>query len=133
MAEARDKADGPVGLLLSDDLLFTSRILGTARALGLTLQSARTGEALLALARERRPACVLVDLGSSGLVIADWMRRLCEACAPMTYVVAYGAHVDTAGLRAAREAGCNLVLPRGKFVEELPRELAGWMAAVSRE
>ena len=32
-----------------------------------------------------------------------------------------------AGLRAAREAGCDLVLPRSKFVEELPRALPGWL------
>ena len=31
-----------VGLLLSDDLIFTSRIIGTARALGLEVRQART-------------------------------------------------------------------------------------------
>jgi hypothetical protein len=41
-------------------------------------------------------------------------------------VVAYGSHVDTATLRAAREAGCDPVLPRSKFVEELPSALPHW-------
>ena len=47
----------------------------------------------------------------------------------MPRMVAYGSHVDAAVLRAAREAGCDPVLPRSKFVEELPRALPEWMRA----
>jgi hypothetical protein len=42
-------------------------------------------------------------------------------------VVAYGSHVDTERLRAARSAGCDPVLPRSKFVEELPKALPQWL------
>ena len=38
-------------------------------------------------------------------------------------------HVDAAGLRAAREAGCDPVLPRSQFVEALPLRLAEWVTA----
>ncbi len=38
------------GLLLSDDLMFASRIAGTARALGLEVPQARTADALIELA-----------------------------------------------------------------------------------
>lgn len=119
----------PAGLLLSDDLIFASRITGTAAALGLSVQAARTPEALLELARRQAPRCVLLDLANPGLVLPDLLRGLRESCTPMPYVVAYGSHVDAAGLRAAREAGCDLVLPRSKFVEELPRALPGWLGA----
>ena len=34
-------------------------------------------------------------------------------------IIGYGSHVDTATLKAARDAGCDVVLPRSKFVEEL--------------
>jgi hypothetical protein len=44
----------------------------------------------------------------------------------MPRVVAYGSHVDTATLKAARASGCDPVLPRSKFVEDLPRELPRW-------
>lgn len=120
-------AGGP-GLLLSDDLIFASRISGTASALGLTVQTARTAEALLALARRQAPGCVILDLANPGLALPDLLRGLRAACSPPPRVVAYGAHVDAAGLRAAREAGCDLVLPRSKFVEELPRQLPAWFA-----
>jgi CheY-like chemotaxis protein len=117
----------PIGIVLSDDLIFTSRITGTARALGWTIQSARSAEALQALARQQTPRCVLLDLSNPGLVVADLLGRLRDSCSPSPFVVAYGSHVDTATLRAAREAGCDVVWPRSKFVEELPRALPNWM------
>jgi CheY-like chemotaxis protein len=119
------------GLLLSDDLIFTSRIVDTARALGLTVRAARSAEALEALAREEPPSCVIVDLANPGLAITDLLRRLGRVCPSLPRVVAYGPHVDAAGLRAAREAGCDPVLPRSKFVEELPRSLPAWLAAAA--
>jgi CheY-like chemotaxis protein len=120
--------DRPVGLLLSDDLIFTSRVAGTARDIGVTVKAARSAEALVALAREAPPRCVILDLANPGLAVADLLRRLRETCTPMPRVVAYGPHVDAVALRAAREAGCDPVLPRSKFVEELPRSLPAWMA-----
>jgi len=122
------EAPAPEGLLLSDDLIFTSRITATARDRGLTVRAARSGEALVELARQSPPRGVLIDLSNPGLVLPELLRRLAEACPSMPRVVAYGSHVDTAVLRAAREAGCDPVLPRSKFVEELPRALPEWLA-----
>jgi CheY-like chemotaxis protein len=119
----------PSGLLLCDDLLFTSRITGEARALGLTVRPARSLEQLLELARQEPPTCVLLDLGFPGLVLPDLFRHLTSMGAPVPRVVAYGSHVETEVLRAARAAGCDPVLPRSKFVEELPRALPQWLSA----
>jgi CheY-like chemotaxis protein len=117
----------PLGLLLSDDLIFTSRITGTARALGLTVKAARSVEALETLARQEPATGVLVDLGNPGLEVPGLIARLRAACPLMPRVVAYGSHVDTAGLRAARAAGCDIVLPRSAFVEQLPVSLPEWL------
>ncbi|SRR5579884_1710217 len=119
--------DTPLALLLSDDLMFTSRITGTARDLGLMVKVARTPEVLLSLARQQTPRCVLLDLANPGLVLADFLRQLAEVCNPLPRLVAYGSHVDTETLRAARAAGCDPVLPRSKFVEELPKALTQWL------
>ncbi len=118
----------PLGLVLSDDLLFTSRILGTARDLGLRFRSARSAANLETLAEQEAPRCVLLDLSNPGLDIAQLLQNFRARCHPMPRVVAYGSHVDTATLRAGREAGCDPVLPRSKFVEELPKALPEWMA-----
>lgn len=122
----------PLGLVLSDDLIFTSRITGTARDLGLTIHSARSTEELLSLARRQTPACVILDLANPGLVIADLLPQLADVCAPMPSVVAYGSHMNAPVLKEARAAGCDLVMPRSQFVEELPTSLTGWFSRTGK-
>jgi DNA-binding NarL/FixJ family response regulator len=114
-------------ILLSDDLIFTSRVIGTGRDLGLPIRTARTPDAVLKLAEQQPPTCVIVDLSNPGLRIAELIAAL-DGTGNRPRVVAYGSHVDTATLRAAREAGCDVVLPRSKFVEELPTALPTWLA-----
>jgi len=111
------------GLLLSDDLLFTSKITGTAAALGLSVRVARTPAALIELAAKEPPGGILIDLHHPGLDLATLLPTL-----KGSRVIAYGSHVEADTLRAAREAGCDLVLPRSKFVERLPLDLAEWLA-----
>jgi DNA-binding NarL/FixJ family response regulator len=62
---------------------------------------------------------VLVDLGRPGVL------DVLPALAARTRVVAFGSHVDTDVLDAARAAGCAEVLPRSKFFTRLPEYLAG--------
>jgi CheY-like chemotaxis protein len=113
------------GLVLCDDMIFASRITGTARQLGLAVQAVRTAEELEARVSQAPPACVILDLGQAKLDIAGLVARL---KAVDLFIVAYGSHVDTPTLRAARDAGCDIVLPRSKFVEELPAALPRWLA-----
>lgn len=119
------------GLLLSDDLIFSSRVTGTAQAHGLAVTPARSVERLRELVGAVVPTCVIVDLANPGLQIEELLAWLIEHCQPRPYVVAYGSHVDTATLRRAREAGCDVVLPRSKFVEDLPTQLPRWLAVSS--
>ncbi len=116
-------------LLLSDDLIDTSRIAGAGRAAGVAVRSARHLGGLAALARQEAPALVLVDLANPGLSVADLLGVLRQVCPVPPRVVAFGPHVDAAGLRAAREAGCDAVLPRSAFFEQLPANLAAWAGA----
>lgn len=115
-----------IGLLLSDDLIFISRVTGTGRDLGFPIRSAKNADGLLALAEKDPPACVIVDLSNPGLQIDQFVATLKQST-PAPTVVAYGSHVDTATLKAARAAGCDSVMPRSQFVEALPRDLPQWM------
>jgi CheY-like chemotaxis protein len=117
----------PPGLLLSDDLIFTSRIAGTARGLGLEVRQVRALDRLVETVEQVGARCVILDLAFPGLELPDLMRRLGELDAPPR-VVAYGSHVDAASLQAARGAGCQPTLPRSKFVEDLSRDLPHWLA-----
>ncbi len=112
------------GLLLSDDLLFKSRIIGTAKSLGLEIIAVSKAAELVARAQAEKPACVLIDLQNPGLDLVALVGSLKTEGNPN--IVAYGSHVDTACLQAAREGGCDVVLPRSKFVDVLPSELPNW-------
>jgi CheY-like chemotaxis protein len=114
------------GLLLSDDLLFSSRITGEARNLNLVVKTARSVEILKKIVGPEDPACVFVDLSNPGLVLVDLMAWLRQSFSKMPRVVAYGSHVEAATLHSAREAGCDEVMPRSKFVEVMPMKLREW-------
>lgn len=118
--------EAPPGVILSDDLFFASKVTATARVLGLPVQMARTAEQLLSLVAQHGSRGVLLDLHVTGDSVADVVRRL-KAEPSQPHVVGYGSHVDTETLQRARDAGCDLVLPRSKFTEALPHALAAWM------
>jgi len=118
----------PLGLLLTDDMIFSSRITGTAHAMGLSMIVVKSEQDLVSQARERNPTCVILDL-SQAMKIDELIRNLKEGNSLKPRLVAYGSHVDAATLRAAREAGCDLVMPRSQFAEELPSQLANWISA----
>jgi CheY-like chemotaxis protein len=122
-----DTSPVPAGLLLSDDLIFASRIRGAARDLGFAMATARSSAELLELARRSPPRCVLVDLDNPGLEIEALTKELL-ALDPVPRIVAYGPHVNAELLRQARAAGCEPVLPRSKFVEQLQACLPLWLA-----
>lgn len=115
------------GIMLCDDLIFFSRVAATARAVGLVVRQARTPAAMLELARQSPPGGVVIDLHAEGLRVAELLTGLREACPVMPRTVAFGSHVAAELLRAARDAGCDRVLPRSKFVQELETDLAVWL------
>src|SRR5262245_7043645 len=94
----------PRGLLLSDDLIFASRIAGTAQSHGLSVTQARSAAVLETLTQQQPPSCVLLDLHHPELSLPDLLVRLRTICPTMPRVVAYGSHVDAPRLKAAREA-----------------------------
>jgi CheY-like chemotaxis protein len=93
------------------DLFFQSRISAAARHTGREVRflTADLDSTVFALA--------LVDLDATVDVLAAIRRLKAESSAP---VVAFGPHVDTAGRKAAREAGADRVLAKSRFVTELP-------------
>ncbi|MGZ3385055.1 MAG: hypothetical protein ACXWNF_09120, partial [Isosphaeraceae bacterium] len=52
---------------------------------------------------------------------------------PATAFVAFGSHVDTEALAAARAAGCDPVMPRSKFSADLPELIRRFFGPMGRE
>lgn len=114
------------GIMLSDDLIFFSRVAGTARANGLTVRQVRTVDALLTLAKDSPPSAVILDLQNESLDLPKLLSEL-KTLPAMPRMVAFGSHVLADALKAARDVGCDHVMPRSQFVQKLEAELAGWL------
>ena len=113
--------------MLCDDLIFFSRVAGTARAAGLVVKQVRTPDAMVDAAKQASPNCVILDLQNEGLELAAFLAQLREACPVMPRTVAFGSHVEAETLRAARQLGCDLVMPRSQFAEKLEDSLKEWL------
>jgi len=118
----------PQGLVLCDDLIFFSRVAGSARAVGLVVRQAKTPTDALALAREHAPVGVIIDLQNPGLDLLGLLADLKAVCPVMPRVIAFGSHVEADVLKAARQAGCDRVMPRSLFAKELEGSIAQWLS-----
>jgi len=104
-----------------DDLFFQMKLAETAKHLGVEVKVAATGEALQALL-EPPPKLLIVDLNSRSQPIAA-IQRL-RADKNRVRVVAFLSHVQTELAAQARAAGCDEVMPRSVFTQNLAAILA---------
>ena len=118
-AGATPPPGGPSAVLLSRDLIFNSKITGTARELGHRVLVAGTPPLASEMLAQWRPKVVFVDLSAGDLAEPSAIVAY-RAIAPEARFIAFGSHVDAARLDAARDAGCDPVLPRSKFTATLP-------------
>ncbi|MEQ8210821.1 MAG: hypothetical protein RH917_13425 [Lacipirellulaceae bacterium] len=107
-------------VLLSSDLMFTSKIEGAVRTCGAKLFVTSDAQAAITSANEEGSALVMIDLTLPVLNLEDLLTSLPEGCQSL----AYGPHVHEAKLAAANDAGCDLVVSRGELDRKLPTLLA---------
>ncbi len=118
---------GPVqGVLVSADLFFGAKVTGTAQALGLTVRQTFSLAALDDVLQSATPRGIILDLVSP-VTPAEVVARFPGPERPL--LIAFGPHVNTAALQAARDAGFHSVLPRSRFTETLPELLRQLAAA----
>ncbi len=115
----------PTALLISRDFLFSSKVTGTAAALGLQAVVVADVADLAAKLAATPCRCVIVDLSLPGLKVVDVVSALPAENRPA--VIAFGAHVDTARLQEAHKAGCDEVMPRSKLSATLPEILTRYL------
>jgi CheY-like chemotaxis protein len=104
------------------DMMFTSKVREVAKQAGVTVQTARDPEALVAAATNAR--LVILDLRlPRALEALDAL-----AASPATRDVPKVGFIDherTDVMDAARAKGCAQVMAKGQFANALPRLLAG--------
>jgi CheY-like chemotaxis protein len=102
---------------LVDDLFFQAKMLETARQVGIELKTVATGDAFLAEAQQGAPALLIVDLNARhGAIEALEQLRAAGSQRP---VIAFLSHVQVELAERARAAGCQQVMPRSKFTQNL--------------
>jgi DNA-binding NarL/FixJ family response regulator len=106
---------------LMDDLFFQMKLAETARHLGVEVKVAATADALLPLLNPT-PKLLIVDLNSRSQPIAA-IERL-RAAKNGVRVVGFLSHVQTELAAQARAAGCDEVMPRSAFTQNLAAILA---------
>ena len=102
------------------DLLFTVKIQDAAKRAGVDVVFVKSREAALERARAH-PAVMVFDLNDAA---ADPLRLIAELKAAEetrdVRLLGYISHVQTDVRRAALESGCEAVLPRSAFSQNLP-------------
>jgi CheY-like chemotaxis protein len=107
---------------LMDDLFFQMKVAETAKHLGLELKVAANGDAFLALL-ESQPKLLIVDLNARcGAIQAIEKVR---ASKNRVRMVGFLSHVQTDLAAQARAAGCDEVMPRSSFTQNLAVILGG--------
>lgn len=108
------------GLLLSRDLIFTTKIKATAAELGYRIHVASDVILAESLIANQRPRVVLIDLTAGDLCAPSALCAYRKLAGSDTWFVAFGSHVDADALAAAKAAGCQATMPRSRFVTQLP-------------
>jgi DNA-binding NarL/FixJ family response regulator len=107
-------------LAVVDDLLFLSKIQQTAKQLGVAVGSARPAD-LPKLAVEDVPNAVVIDLNLPSGKALEVLRTLkSDLKTKDITVIGFVSHVQSELIAAASDAGCDLVLARSAFVNQLP-------------
>ncbi|MBI3758994.1 MAG: response regulator [Deltaproteobacteria bacterium] len=112
-------------LAVLNDMIFESRIAAVAAALGIELVIAR--DAAAALLRLDGVGGVLLDLNLDGGTTSQLVGNL-RSRRPGLAIVGFLSHVQKDLAREAAAVGVDPVLPRSRFVEDLPellRRLSG--------
>jgi len=122
-----------IGLLLSRDLIFTTKIQGTAQALGYRVEV--IGDLVQARSKIEtlRPRLIFVDLTAGELSAPHAIAEYARLVGPDVWLVAFGSHVEREALDRAKAAGCQHALPRSKFAGDLPALLRFYFTRPTQE
>jgi len=116
MGVAREAEPMARVVALMDDLFFQMKLAETAKQLGLEVKVATNGDALLGLL-ESQPKLVVVDLNakSQPLPTIEKLRQKNKD----VRVIGFLSHVQRELALQAQAAGCDEVMPRSSFTQNL--------------
>ncbi len=113
-------------LAVVDDIFFLAKIQQTGHRLGVVVEVA-TPDALQDRVASDGPGAILLDLNHrSGRAIEVLKGLKNDPATRPVPVISFLSHVQTDLATAARAAGCDRVLARSAFSQQLPQLLREW-------
>lgn len=110
-------------LAVLDDLFFMVKINESAKQAGLPIEFLKTETDVLERAKGR-PALIIFDLNYQGVDALKLVQTLKAAEETKDIsLIGYLSHVQGELKVKAQEAGCNAVMPRSAFSQNLPQIL----------
>ena len=109
-----------------EDLFFVTKIQDTARKLNVKLEFVKSGEELLEKVEQQNgeaPSLILFDLNNVNAKPLQTIPKLRAKFKRGTSIVGFVSHVQGDLKLKAQDAGCDSVMPRSAFSQNLPQIL----------
>jgi CheY-like chemotaxis protein len=110
-------------LAVLEDLFFTVKINEAAKRAGLPITFVKSEHDVLEQAKSQ-PALIILDINFQGIDPLNLIRKLkADEQTKRINLIGYLSHVQGELKLQAQEAGCDMVLPRSAFSQNLPQIL----------
>ena len=109
-----------------DDLFFLAKIQETARKMNVKVEFVKTEKDLLdrmKLNGEEKPSLIIFDLNNANAKPLTLIPKLKTKLKKGTSIIGFLSHVQGDLKQKAHEVGCDMVLPRSAFSQNLPQLL----------
>jgi hypothetical protein len=109
-----------------EDLFFVAKIQETARKLGVKVEFVKTEKELLERIKENddeKPSLIIFDLNNVNAKPLSTIPKLKSKLKKGTSFLGFLSHIQGELKMKAQEAGCDMVVPRSAFSQNLPQIL----------
>ncbi|MGH9494913.1 MAG: hypothetical protein ACRD3B_07955 [Candidatus Sulfotelmatobacter sp.] len=109
-----------------EDLFFMAKIQETARKLNVKVEFVKSYKDLMDKIQqngEEKPSLIIFDLNNNGVKPLTLIPKLKSKLKKGTSIIGFLSHVQGDLKQKAHEVGCDMVLPRSAFSQNLPQLL----------
>jgi len=109
-----------------EDMFFMAKIQETARKLNVKVEFVKTDKDLMEKMQqngEEKPSLIIFDLNNNSVKPLTLIPKLKSKLKKGTSIIGFLSHVQGDLKQKAHEVGCDMVLPRSAFSQNLPQLL----------
>jgi hypothetical protein len=127
MDPLHNREDAPTRIYaFIDDLFFLAKIQEVSRKLNVKVEFVKSEKEILEKTGENpeeKPSLIVVDLNSNSIKPLSIISKMRSKFKKPTSIVGFVSHVQGDLKMKAQEAGCDVVMPRSAFSQNLPNIL----------